>query len=352
MLLASLALLLGSGPLQPADSVDADILVALQGYRLPGASIAVQVRDQVVLEKTYGSADHSKGIGTPTSLAYPIGSLNHTLATTLALILHEEGLFELDESIAQHLDALPEAWRSITPRHLFTHASGLADGIVPRTPAELGEQLRDTAPLFPPGTDSFETDSSFHVLRLFLAAAAEKPYETSMEEKILAPLSMQECRWFDPDEPPFRPKAYEWTDDGLIEIADVVSDAQPGELLASAGDLLLFVTGLRGDQLFSRKLVRQIWSPVPITLQTPGNLGTDAHGRERQVGLGWFVDRGPNQLVHRGSDRNGFSAQVDLYRKRDVTVVVLSNGAGGAQGLAEIVGRHYLKEASGKRRRR
>lgn len=202
------------------------------------------------------------------------------ITSVAAMMLHERGLFDLDDPVEEYLpefadmqvltedaasldDTVP-AERSITPRHLLSHTSGLSygfmepDSLIDKSYAAAGlgdydeplsdlcVQLGDFPLVFQPGTQwrySFATDV---VARLIEVLSGER-FDTFLEASIFSPLEMVDTGFHVPPDNHDRfvtmysgPDLLDHTKPGLFKADDPAtgSFSQPRELLSGGGGLV------------------------------------------------------------------------------------------------------------------
>jgi len=116
---------------------------------LPGVSSAVLVGRDIVDLHCIGHSDREAGKPLDTNTIFRAFSNTKLVTSCAALLLWEEGHFQLDDPIGNHIPALANlkvlkagatdvsdteaASGPITIRHLFTHTSGLSYGLDPTT---------------------------------------------------------------------------------------------------------------------------------------------------------------------------------------------------------------------------
>jgi CubicO group peptidase (beta-lactamase class C family) len=112
--------------------------------RLPGLAVRITHRGEVVFDRCTGLRDVSGGLPVASDTVWRIYSMTKPITTVAALMLYEEGAFQLDQPVA---DFLPEfgnlrVWkgegrgldqteplaRPVTIHDLMTHQSGLVYG--------------------------------------------------------------------------------------------------------------------------------------------------------------------------------------------------------------------------------
>jgi CubicO group peptidase (beta-lactamase class C family) len=154
---------------QPPVRVDVDAVVAslepeirramIEG-RIPSMTVALVAGERLVWSAGFGESNLRARTPATPSTVYLIGSTFKTMATAALLQLHEEGRFELDDPIRDHMGGLTIADEDpddpVTFRHLLTHTSGLptvfssvpvwADTVPMPMDRYLAEQLRVMGP--------------------------------------------------------------------------------------------------------------------------------------------------------------------------------------------------------------
>ncbi|MDA0194292.1 MAG: serine hydrolase [Bacteroidetes bacterium] len=105
-------------------------LIELKG--IPSVSIAIVKNDSVVYLKSYGYSDVENKINANTHTPYYIASTTKSFTGTLAQILHDEGVIDLDLPITDYKPIKEfknkEVFENITIRNLLTHTSGISNG--------------------------------------------------------------------------------------------------------------------------------------------------------------------------------------------------------------------------------
>ena len=199
--------------------------------RLAGWQIVVAREGKVVHASTYGQRDREAGLPVEPDTLWRIYSMTKPLTSVAAMMLWEEGRFELNDPISKWLPeftdmrvyvkgaaAAPFTVPAIEPIrvwHLLTHTSGLTYGFMNTSvvaaiyrqrkldvvPGD-GLALRAvcaglaTAPLlFQPGS-RFGYSMATDVLGRLIEVVAGLPFQDFLNERVLAPLGMHETRWW------------------------------------------------------------------------------------------------------------------------------------------------------------
>ncbi len=236
--------------------------------------------DDVVDVGLFGFMDVESGEPLRADAIHRIYSNTKLITSVAAMLLHERGLFDLDDPIEKYLpdfadmrvlrdgatslgETVPAAL-SITPRHLLSHTAGLSYGfmepesVIDRGYGEAGvgtsdEPLADFCrrlaqlPLvFQPGTQwrySAATDVVGHLVEV----VSGESFDTFLETEIFSPLEMVDTGFHVPPEKHARfVTMYSGTDPldymnpGLVVSDDPVSGSfsQPRNLLGGGGGLV------------------------------------------------------------------------------------------------------------------
>ena len=195
----------------------------VDGNFLSGFSSAVLVGRELADVKCIGWADKEAQIPLRVDHIFRIFSNTKLMASCAALLLFEEGHFQLDDPIerfipqlanrrvlhrdATSLDQTEPAVRPITIRHLMSHSSGLSYGLLDRgtlifnaynerkvlnpatTLADMMDVLADLPLVFHPGT-SWEYSVATDVLARLVEVISGQRFEAFMQSRILGPLGM------------------------------------------------------------------------------------------------------------------------------------------------------------------
>jgi CubicO group peptidase (beta-lactamase class C family) len=203
--------------------------------RLAGWHMVVTRCGQVAYSETYGVRDLPTGAPVETDTLWRIYSMTKAVTSVAAMMLFEEGAFELTDPISRWLPAFAEprvyvkgsvqapvtvpATEPIRVWHLLTHTSGLTYGFLEESvvdglyraagfglDSERGLDLAGAADawarlplLFQPGT-KWGYGVSTDVLGRLIEVISGQTLEEFFAERILCPLKMDDTRWW-VDEP-------------------------------------------------------------------------------------------------------------------------------------------------------
>lgn len=324
-LLAAFGVLLCAGVRAGADEVDRYVEAQMRKRHVPGLSLAVVRGGRVVKAKGYGLANLELNVAAAPETVYEVGSLTKQVTAAAVMLLVEEGKLSLEDKITKHLAGLPDAWGSITVRHLLTHTSGIKTYV--GTPGfELsrkltGEEFIKAAGglplLFEPGASWDYSNTNFNLLGHIVERASGRPFWQFLEERIFRPLGMNATRYNDHRKViPLRADGYFFRGGEWAKRDPPVWDVgAAGALLSSALDVAKWETALEAGEVLKAPSLEQMWTPVRLR-----------GGGTFPYGFGWSVEtfRGRRLMSH-GGLMAGFSAYVARYPEERLTVVVLCN---------------------------
>ena len=259
--------------------------------QLPGLLVAVVRDDRLAYFEICGDRDVEAKRPVRPDTIYRIYSMTKPITTVAALMLYEEGCFQLDDPVARFIpsfagirvfaggdaesfETVPLA-RPVTVHDLMTHTSGLTYGFQHEHPvdalyrtrriefnanlgplADLVEAAAAQPLLFQPGT-RWNYGVSTDVLGRLVEIWSGVPLDTFFEERIFAPLGMCDTGFHVPEGQGGRfASNYTRADGGGLALHDSAGDSRflepartlsgGGGLVSTAADYLRFMRMLRG----------------------------------------------------------------------------------------------------------
>lgn len=272
--------------------------------RLAGLITFVARRGEVVHFAASGMRDREAGTPMTPDTIFRIYSMTKPITTVAALMLYEEGRFQLGDPVARYLPALEgvqvydaeandgsmraAARRPVTIRDLMTHTSGLTYGFFSQTPvdslyrevdildgegtlADMVEKLGRLPLLHQPGT-RWHYSVSTDVLGRLVEVVSGQPLDAFFEERIFEPLGMVDTGFMVPADKLDRFAVnYTLDEEGHLTVQDAPATsafAGPVSFLSGGGGLvstpadyfrfaqmLLNKGALEGTRLLGRKTV-------------------------------------------------------------------------------------------------
>lgn len=187
------------------EKIDSYVLGQMKDLDIPGVAIGIVRGDQVVYTQGYGVADDAGRAMTPDT-PFLIASLSKSITALGIMQLVEEGKINLDAPVQTYLPwfrvADEEVSSKITVRHLLHQTSGFDEREsytrnlntdTSDDALETSIRALNTADLnFTPG-EAFEyANTNYDILGLLIQTVSGQSYEEYIEEKIFAPLDMDQ----------------------------------------------------------------------------------------------------------------------------------------------------------------
>jgi CubicO group peptidase (beta-lactamase class C family) len=310
----------------------------------PGASVVVIHDGKTVLSRAYGLAELETHTRATLDTHYRLASLTKQFTATAIMLLAEQGKLRYDDRVVEVLPGFPASLKEIRIRNLLHHTSGIWDyeEFVPSThPVQVKDRdvlaliSRTDRTYFPPGTKVRYSNSAYAVLALIVEQVSGMPFARFLRERIFAPSRMTSTVAHEEglSTVPHRAYGYVASSGGFIPRDQSPTSAVLGDggIYSSVTELLAWDRALDANTLLREDSRRLAWTPATL----PD--GTSSH-----YGFGWFIDEdeGRVRLTHHG-ETSGFTNAIVKYPAQRLTVIVLTNRAGGepwriAQQLADF----------------
>jgi CubicO group peptidase (beta-lactamase class C family) len=316
------------------NSIEQAVLPRVAAGELAGAAALVWRNGADLQTAAVGRRDLASGLPVERDTIFRIASMTKPITTVAALMLLDEGRFDLDESIAHcapeltrmrvlrdpngPLDQTDEAARPITFRDLLTHRSGLTYGEFHRGPirpahaATLGATIDNpltpdawiarlaTLPLIDHPGAGFHYGHSTDLLGFLIARLDGVPLSTVLERRVLTPLGMRDTGFDVPLEKRGRCAGLCGFDDegrltalttapgghALAQRPDDMTFESAGQgLWSTVDDYLAFARMLIGDAGSGAELLR----PGTRAMMTSNQLTPEQRGTARMFGRPLFA---------------------------------------------------------------
>lgn len=171
------------------DDLDQEIFRLMAKEDVKGLAVAIIENNEVTHVGSYGYRNVERGLPLETDTIMYGASLTKAAFSYMVLQLVDEGLVDLDRPIAKNLDQpLPtyadwqslegdEDWRDLTPRHILTHSTGLAN-------LRFLEPNRDLKFHFTPGESYAYSGEGFYLLQFMLEEGLGLDVKAEMQARI------------------------------------------------------------------------------------------------------------------------------------------------------------------------
>jgi len=317
--------------------IDEFVTAEMQRERIPGVSIAIVEKGQLVYARGYGLSNVEHQVLVKPETIFQSGSVGKQFTATAVMMLVEEGKVSLDEKISKYLGDVPEAWQTITVRHLLTHTSGLTDYPADfdfrrdYTEDELLKRAQAIKPDFMPGEKWQYSNLGYLTLGVLIHKVTGQFYGDFLQDRVFKPLGMTTTRIIsEADIIPNRAAGYRLQNNELKNqnwVSPTLNTTADGALYFTVLDMAKWDAALYGEKLLKKTTLEQMWTPVRLNNNT-----------NYDYGFGWgFARMNGHRIIEHGGAWQGFTSYIGRYVDDQVTVIVLDNLAGGNAGK---IGRH------------
>jgi CubicO group peptidase (beta-lactamase class C family) len=282
------------------ERVTAILQDAVSSGEIPGAVVMIARNGKLVYQKAVGMQDKAAGVPMAPDAIFRIYSMTKPIVSVAAMMLVEDGKLGLHEPISKYLPEWKEmkvasespdaaaadaplqtvpAKRQITVQDLLRHTSGLTYGVfLPKT--QIGKLYQEAKPLAQPNLEAFckvlatlplrfepgtvwEYGHSTDVLGCVVEAAAKRPLDVFLSERIFKPLKMVDTGWHVPPEKlrrfaqPLPGREKDWLPELMLDFSKPATLFAGGHgLVSTASDYLRFAQMLaNGGELDGVRLL-------------------------------------------------------------------------------------------------
>lgn len=304
---------------------------------MPGAAAFVRIGDET-WEASTGVGDLATQEPFDPAAHVRIASNTKPFTATAVLLLVDDGVITLDDTLEQHIPGIANGDR-ITVRQILQMSSGVweftsdndligrwaADPMMPWSVDDTIALIRTHEPAFEPGEKVVYTDSNYVLLGRIAELASGLPMHELVQTRILDPLGLDDTRFPAPDEPGipephqqgYRPPA---EDLGALDTLIPMGDINPevawgaGNMTSTMADLAVWADALADGTLLSPEL------------QAERIQSREFDGQTIQFGYGLGLIRLGDFLGHDGAIM-GYSSVVMRLPAEDATFVMVGNAS-------------------------
>ena len=300
---------------------------------IPGMSVAVVENGSYEWSAGFGMADLENSVPATSQTLYRLASISKPITATAAMLLWQQGKFDLDAPVQKYCPAFPQKDSVITTRQVLGHLGGIrhykSDS---QDDPELGNthHFDDTVqsglkffaadPLVDkPGTAFHYSTQGFTLVACVVEGVSGDKYVDFVNRNVLSVAGMAHTV---PDDRfaiiPFRTRFYQRDKSGHILNADFLDSSYKiagGGWLSSAEDMASFAVAMLKDRIVKRSTRDLMWTSLLA-----------GEGKPTGYGLGWGIghDLGVTDVGH-GGGQQGTSTYLLLVPERNAAVVVLIN---------------------------
>ncbi|MGB7861221.1 MAG: serine hydrolase domain-containing protein [Acidimicrobiia bacterium] len=311
-------------------SIEAFIESEMPASGVPGLAYAVVADGEITSVGARGVVRIGDDTEVTSDTPFLIGSISKSFTALAVMQLVEAGEVDLDTGISQYLDGFSGGPAgAITIRQLLSHTSGFStlQGNTSHTDATSGtdalersvDGLAGVTPAYAPDERWEYSNTNYQILGRLIEVVSGQEYQAYVTANILEPVGMEHSFVADGeihDSMATGHRPWFWTKRPLAENATDRATAPQGGIVATAGDLALYMEMMMNgeDDVLSAEGKQQMIRP--------------ASSVSPFYGFGWYVDPENSTVSHSGLSP-GFEALATLIPSEHKGVVVLVNANSG-----------------------
>ncbi|NRB50088.1 MAG: beta-lactamase family protein [Saprospiraceae bacterium] len=328
--------------------IDSLFQSAIEQKKIPGAVALIAEAEQIRHHKAWGNSNIENGQRQDTSDLFRIASMTKPITAVAAMMLFEEGKFQLDDPLSKHIPAFANpqildkidledstftahpAQSEITIQQLFTHSSGIGYGFQDEQLMAVFEKagitegfeerdilLKDNVeriarmPLLHEPGEQFTYGLNSDILGYLVELWSHMPLDSFFQQRIFSPLGMQDTHFYLPEQKaPRLTSVYMSSDTGIVP-TDYPLIHYPtrgakrylsggADLSCTAHDYYLFSKMLLQGGILNGK---RILTPKTIELMTRSHLESG----EEDMGLGFGIMSSKSATTTRARSLGSYS---------------------------------------------
>jgi len=303
----------------------------IEAYRkhhdVPGLSVAISHKGQIVFAKGFGLGDVDQSVPVRTTDYFRLASVSKPITATMVFELVEQGKIDLDAEIRRYLPNLPPH-HTYRVRDLLSHQSGIrhygpADPQLktyPTSNSALTRFVKDSL-LFSPGEKYSYSTHAFTVLGALIEKVTKQGYRHYVDQRMAAwGIKGIRCETGGNID---RTKIYDRSQgkNRLVGRDDLSWKFPGGGLEATAIGMCQLGAAIQSGKILKPETVKLMW-----TVQKPRT-------GESTMALGWSISNaGEKRAAVHGGSQLGSNSNWRIQIDEDWVVMVLSNRSGHKPG--------------------
>ena len=335
----------------PLAGLDGYISSAMKDWKIPGLAVGIVKGDSAVFARGFGVRTLGGADPVDTHTLFALASDSKQFTGILLAMLADDGKVRWDAPLTTYLPTIKFGddylTNTLTLRDALTHRSGLARGDLLWTGGygydsnELLRRMRYLKPSWPLRTHYGYSNLMYLAAGQSGAAAAGKPWDQLIRERILVPLDMTETNTSVTFLPALKNVAspHAIVDGQLKAVAytNVDAAAPAGAINSNVADMVKWLRfqldsgRVNGKRLVSKRNFIETHTAQTVTRLDSAYRAFNPFTHVRSYAFGWQVMdyRGREMLSHAGN-LSGMNAMVGLMPEERIGVVVLTNLEGNA----------------------
>lgn len=325
--------------------LEAQIENHIEKKAIPGCAVAVVYQNQVVFLRGYGVRTMGKPEKIDVDTVFQLGSVSKPIAATLASVLEQKGLINLDDPVGSYLPNFTLNGLSnpskVKVKNILSHTTGVPRGgfnnlIENFEPYPKIVRALQTTPMASPVGKKYDYHNAMYSLIGEIAEiTTQKPFSQALKTNLLQPLNMNRTSATLEDliRNPNRATPHLRRKGGFRPATPYscgyYSVAPAGGINSSARDMAMFLKAQMGGfpQVINNKSLSKLHTPMVPTHKSLSSDTSVLRTKNSSYALGWrILDFADQKLVYHGGWVKGFKNFIAFLPDEKIGIVVLQNG--------------------------
>jgi CubicO group peptidase (beta-lactamase class C family) len=315
-------------------------IISTQKDDQPGVSVLVKQGNEIIFKLSKGLANKHKNLAISPNTGFRIGSISKPFTALAIMKLVEQQRLSLSDPVTEFIPELPSNWQGIRIQDLLSHRVYLSKDFFSNSNLHIANLStnRDLIRFLASNQVKVKAlelgrgrycNTCYVLLAEVITKVSGVEFADYLTENIFIPANMKQS-YIVEEGMSMKPKDalnYGKTD-SFFGIKQYTTGAMAQ--VSSIEDLDNFILALKQNKIVSHETLR-------LMTKVHTDLGDDG-----SFGLGWMLGRGEASFFSHGGSQDGYQAELFLYPKYDLELVMLSNGGDKTYALQAQVMRTIM----------
>ncbi|SFH20605.1 serine hydrolase [Pedobacter insulae] len=296
--------------------------------KLPGLSIAIRKKNEIIFAEGFGYSDTKRKIPITSNTQFRAASTSKAIAVTGLAVMMQEGVIDIDAEVQKYVPSYPFKEYPITLKQLAGNISGMphylgSDKLENRFYVSTKDALTVFSHhklLFKPQTKYSYSSAGFVLLSAAMEGASGINFLDYLQDKVFNPMGMKST---EPDMGKYRvmpnlTNYYEKKSDNYVVIKnprDVSSIWAAGGFVTTPTDLVNMTKAYANGYLTNNTVKKMFQSQTLLS------------GEKTNVGIGWRIgaDMEERNVIEHAGVTEGTRSIISYFPDDDIAISVITN---------------------------
>ncbi|MBO9584508.1 MAG: class A beta-lactamase-related serine hydrolase [Flavobacterium sp.] len=340
------------------DSIDFFLKDKMEKLHIPGLQLTIVRNGEIVKSNSYGLANIENNVNVTKESMFAINSCTKAFVGVAIMQLQEEGKLNINDPVSKYIPDLPDAWKTLTIKQLFSNISGLPN-IIDNTENFIGdteeaawEKVKTLPMEFKTGDFFRYNQTGYVMIGKIINKASGMHFTKFIEERQFQTAGMKQTRFGDSNDI-ITNSAGGYTAQGVVNGKWVTTDRMKvnffkfpeyfrtcAGIVSTSEEIAQWILALQNGKLLKQKSsLDLLWQPAVLNNGRIRGFNKLVNG----YALGWpIVSRAEHPAA---SPIGGMRSAFFVYPEDNLSIIVLTNfqGANPEFFIDEIAG-YYIPE--------